>query len=81
MKLKSSKFKVLGFWGQWRYHDKIQITNSSCHESQSWKAVGSDNPPSIIPVLWDIGILFNKQVTQTKHFDDQWSFDFNIDFN
>ena len=27
-KLKTSQFKVWIFWGQWRYHDEIQITSS-----------------------------------------------------
>jgi hypothetical protein len=35
------------------------------------KAGGRGNPPSLIPVLWNIGILPHKQATQTKHFDDQ----------
>ena len=38
MKLKTSKFKVLAFLGQWRYHDKIQITSSSCHKNQVLKS-------------------------------------------
>ena len=38
MKLKTSKFKVLAFWGQWRYHNQIQITSSSCHKNQILKS-------------------------------------------
>ena len=38
MKLKTSKFKVLAFWGQWRYHNKIQITSSSYHKNQILKS-------------------------------------------
>ena len=38
MKLKTSKFKVLTFWGQRRYNDKIQITSSSCHKNQILKS-------------------------------------------
>ena len=29
MKLKTSNFKVMAFWNQWRSHDQIQITMSS----------------------------------------------------
>ena len=36
-----------------------------------WKAGGSGNPPSLIPALWYTGILYDKQATQTKHFDSQ----------
>ena len=36
-----------------------------------WNAGGSGNPPSLIPTLWNIGILLHKQATQTKHFDGQ----------
>ena len=28
-----------------------------------WKADGSGNPPSLIPALWNIGILLHKQAT------------------
>ena len=38
MKLKTSKSKVLAFWGQWSYYDKIQITSSSCHKNQILKS-------------------------------------------
>ena len=37
MKLKTSKFKVLAFWSQWRYHDQIQITRSLYHKNQILK--------------------------------------------
>ena len=37
MKLMTSKFKALAFWGQWRYHDEIQITSSSYHKNQILK--------------------------------------------
>ena len=37
MKLKTSKFKVLAFWSQWRYHYQIQITRSSYHKNQMLK--------------------------------------------
>jgi hypothetical protein len=29
----------------------------------------SGNSPSLIPTLWNIGILLHKQATRTKHFD------------
>ena len=32
-----------------------------------WKARGSGNPPSLIPTLWNIGILLHKKATHTKH--------------
>ena len=38
MKLKTSKFKILAFWGQWRYHNAIQIASSSCHKNQTLKS-------------------------------------------
>ena len=38
MKLKTSKFKVLTFWGQWIYHNEIQIPSSSCHKNQILKS-------------------------------------------
>ena len=33
------------------------------------KAGGSGNPASLIPALWNIGILLYEKATQTKHFD------------
>ena len=33
-----------------------------------WKASGSGNPLSLIPILWNIGILIHKQATHAKHF-------------
>ena len=38
------------------------------------KAIGSGNPPSLIPALWNIGILLHKQATQTKHFDGECTY-------
>ena len=38
MKLKTSKFKVLTFWSQWRYHNQIQKTSSSCQKNQILKS-------------------------------------------
>ena len=35
------------------------------------KTGGSSNPPSLIPALWNLGILLQKQATLTKHFDGQ----------
>ena len=37
MKLKTSKFKVLAFCCQWRYHYQIQITRSLYHKNQILK--------------------------------------------
>ena len=37
MKLKTSKFKVLAFCSQWRYHDQIQITRSLYNKNQILK--------------------------------------------
>jgi hypothetical protein len=51
----TSKFKVLEFWSQWRYHDQIQITRI-----KYWNACGNGPPPSFIPTLWNIGILHYK---------------------
>ena len=34
-----------------------------------WKAGGSGNLPSLIPALWNIGILLHKQATLGKHFE------------
>ena len=34
---------------------------------KSCNAGGSGNPPSLIPALWNIGILLHKQTTHTKH--------------
>ena len=36
-----------------------------------WNACGSGNPYSLIPTLWNIGILLHKQATRTKHFDGE----------
>ena len=33
-----------------------------------WNASGIGSPPSLIPALWNIGILLHKQATQGKHF-------------
>ena len=33
-----------------------------------WNASGSGSPPSLIPALWNIGILLHKQATLGKHF-------------
>ena len=33
-----------------------------------WNASGSGFPPSLIPALWNIGILLHKQATRIKHF-------------
>ena len=64
MKLKTSKFKVLAFWGQCRYHDKIQITCSSYEvhtiRIKYCNTGGSGNPPSLIPALRNISILLHK---------------------
>ena len=46
MKLKTSKFKVLAFWIQWRYHHQIQITRSSYHKNQILKCYW-EWPPSL----------------------------------
>ena len=37
MKLKTSTFKVLAFWSQWRYHDQIQSTRSLYQKNQILK--------------------------------------------
>ena len=37
MKLKTSKFKVLAFWSQWRYHYQIQIIRSLYQKNQILK--------------------------------------------
>ena len=34
-----------------------------------WNASGSGFPPSLIPTLWNIGILLHKQATLGKHFE------------
>ena len=36
-----------------------------------WKASGSGNPSSLIPALWNIGILLHKQATLGKHFEPE----------
>ena len=33
-----------------------------------WKDGGIGNPPSLIPALWNIGILLHEQATRTKLF-------------
>ena len=33
-----------------------------------WNASGSGSPPSLIPALWNIGILLHKQAILGKHF-------------
>ena len=48
MKLKTSKFKVLAFRGQQKYHDEIQTTSSSCHKNQILKHWW-DLPLSLLP--------------------------------
>ena len=59
MKLKTSKFKVLAFRRQWRYHYQIQI--------KYWNASASGFPSSLIPVLHNIGILHYKKAKLRKH--------------
>ena len=46
--------------------------SSLCHKNQILKKTGgSGNPASLIPALWNIGILLHKQATRTKHFDSE----------
>ena len=59
MKLKTSKFKVLAFWSQWRYHNQIQITRSLYNKLPSLS--------HFHPGLWNIGILHYKQAKLRKH--------------
>ena len=68
MKLKTSNFKVLAFCSQWRYHDQIQITSFHIIRIKYWNASRSGSPPTLIPALYNIGILLHKQATLGKHF-------------
>ena len=34
-----------------------------------WKVGGSGNPPSLIPAIWNVGILLHEQATLGKHFE------------
>ena len=46
-----------------------------------WNASGSGFPPSLIPALWNIGILLHKQATWTKHFCPECKLSKNIFFS
>ena len=65
MKLKTSKFKVLVFCCQWRYHYQIQITSTI--KIKYWNASGSGFTPSLIPALQNMGILHHKKAKLPKH--------------
>ena len=41
---------------------------SSVKRIKYWKAAGWGKLPSLIPALWNIGILLHKQATRAKHF-------------
>ena len=71
MKLKTSKFKLGIFKASENIMTKFKSQALYVIRIKYWKAGGSGNPPSLIPALWNIGILLNKQATQTKHFDGQ----------
>ena len=58
---KTSKYIITKFTSQTLHVTRIKYL----------KAGGSDNPPSLIPALWNIGILLHKQATRTKHFDGE----------
>ena len=70
MKLKTSKFKVLAFWCQWKYHYQIECKFKSqglyTIKIKYWKASGSSSSPSLIPNFWNIGILHGKQAKLRK---------------
>ena len=74
MKWKTSIFKVLAFWGQWRYHVNIKITNYSCHKNKILKRPSGPNilttsvtilylPANIFPIFF-----VNDVVCQSNHF-------------
>ena len=67
LKKEHFNFKVLAFWSQWRYHYQIQITRPLYHKIKYWNASGSGFPPSLIPALWNIGILYHKKAKLRKH--------------
>ena len=58
MKLKTSKFKVLAFCCQWRYHYQIQITRSLYHKNQIMLAMSLASLDfSILFSILDFSIL------------------------
>ena len=66
MKLKTSKFKK-----SWHFEASEAIMTKFKSQAlhviriKYWKAGGTGNPPSLIPALWNIGILLHKQATRT----------------
>ena len=78
MKLKTSKFNR-----SWHFEASEDIMMKFKSQAlhiiiiKYCNAGGSGNPPSIIPALWNIGILLHKQatrvlgLTRTKHFDGE----------
>ena len=53
----------------WLFEAKFKSQALDIIRIKYWKSGGSGNPPSLIPALWNIGILLYKQATRTKHFD------------
>ena len=64
MKLKNSKFK---FWSQWTM-TKFKAQALHIIRIKYCSTGGRGNLPSLIPALWNLGILLHKQGTLAKHF-------------
>jgi hypothetical protein len=71
MKLKTSKFKFLEFWSQLSHLNANHLNHKLFISFKHWNAGGSGKPPSLIPDLWNIGILIHKQATLSKHFESE----------
>ena len=61
MKLKTPKFKVLAFEASEDIMTKFKSQGLHIIRIKYWNASGSGSPPSLIPALWNIGILLHKQ--------------------
>ena len=62
---------ILKSWHFEASKDIITKFRSKCFHTiriKYWNASGSGSPPSLIPALWNIGILLHKQATLGKHF-------------
>ena len=82
MKLKTSKLKVLAFWSQWRYHDKIQITRSLSHKNQIMIGKSLTLKAQIFDRLgfWEFSQLIIKKVivgtAKKSYLSFQWEWPF-----
>ena len=61
VKLKTSKFKVWHFVASEDIITKFKSQGLYTIKIKYWNASGSGFPPSLIPALWNIGILHHKK--------------------